>query len=150
MAPMSPKQLAKRIEKLRVKAPLTKSYERSLIARGIWDSKGVWYTTQKEHWLGWLSQYEGPGAYDRKVWRGRSAKFAYNHIGCPPMLLWLAEAGVIPRTQVLAAKRHALSTARTRATHCAVLRSILPWSLIEARLCGSKRNAPDRRIGGSV
>ena len=29
------------------------------------DRDGVWYRTQKEHWLGWLSQYEGPGAYGR-------------------------------------------------------------------------------------
>jgi uncharacterized membrane protein YedE/YeeE len=31
-------------------------------------------------------------AYDRKTWRGRSAKFVYNHIQSPSMLLWLAEA----------------------------------------------------------
>ena len=25
----------------------------------------VWYKTQHEHWLGWLSNYNGPGANNR-------------------------------------------------------------------------------------
>src|ERR1700730_18663876 len=28
------------------------------MARGIWSANGVWYTSQKEHWLGWLSEYD--------------------------------------------------------------------------------------------
>jgi hypothetical protein len=90
---MTPKGFARKIGKLRGTAPITASYERALIARGIWDNHGVWYTSQKEHWIGWLSQYDGPGAYNRKTWKGRSAEFAYNHVRCPPMcyglLRWL-------------------------------------------------------------
>jgi len=60
----------------------------------------VWYTTQKEHWLGWLHEYDGPGAYGRIPGKQRDAKFAYNHIVEPKMLLWLIEAskshGTIP------------------------------------------------------
>lgn len=37
---------------------------------------GVWYTTQKQHWLGWLSEYDGPGAYGRRSGQNRDAKFA--------------------------------------------------------------------------
>ncbi len=88
----------------------------------------------KEHWLGWLSEYDGPGAYGRKSWKGRSAEFVYNHIGCPPMLLWLAEAAGVPKTKVLAAKRSALATGGRRATHCAKIRTAIPWSVIEERL----------------
>src|SRR5258706_9307900 len=55
----------------------------------------------------WLSEYNGPGAYSRKAWRGRSAEFVYNHIGCPPMLLWLAEVTGLPKAKLLAAKRAA-------------------------------------------
>ena len=102
---MTPKSLHRKISKLRVKAPITASYGRALVARGVWDDKGVWYTSQKEHWLGWLSEYDGPGAYNRKSWKGRSAEFVYNHIGCPPMLLWLAEAAGVSKTKVVAAKR---------------------------------------------
>jgi hypothetical protein len=57
--------------------------------------------------MGWLSEYNGPGAYSRKAWRGRSAEFVYNHIGCPPMLLWLAEVTGLPKAKLLAAKRAA-------------------------------------------
>ncbi len=51
----------------------------------------VWYTTQKEHWLGWLGEYDGPGGYGRVPGKKRDAKFAYNHIVNPEMLLWLFE-----------------------------------------------------------
>ena len=34
----------------------------------------VWYHTQKEHLLGWLKAYDGPGAYGRKQWN-RDAQF---------------------------------------------------------------------------
>jgi hypothetical protein len=114
--------------------PLTASYERALIARGIWNNEGVWYSSQKEHWLGWLSEYNSPGAYGRKKWAGRSAEFAYNHVGCPPMLMWLAEAVGVSRTRVIGAKRSALASQKNRASHCAILRREIPWSCIEERL----------------
>lgn len=54
-----------------------------------------WYTTQKQHWLGWLSHYHGPGAYGRKPGLPkRAARFASNHIVCAPMLLWLIKRQV--------------------------------------------------------
>ena len=134
MTAMTPKLLLRKIKTLPVKAPITASYGRALIARGVWDDKRVWYTSQKEHWLGWLSEYDGPGAYDRKNWTGRSAQFVYNHIGCPPMLLWLAEAAGVSRTKVLAAKRSALSSRGNRAKHCATIRAAIPWPVIAERL----------------
>lgn len=53
---------------------------------------GKWYWTQKEHWLGWLGAYYGPGYYNRKDSSRRDAEFAYNHIVEVKMLLWLATA----------------------------------------------------------
>jgi hypothetical protein len=29
--------------------------------------KKAWYRTQKEHWLGWLREYNGPGYYSRQT-----------------------------------------------------------------------------------
>lgn len=29
-------------------------------------SPRAWYDTQKEHWLGWLADYDGPGYYGRQ------------------------------------------------------------------------------------
>jgi hypothetical protein len=84
--------------------------------------------------MGWLSEYDGPGAYGRKSWGGRTAEFVYNHIGCPPMVLWLAEAAGVPKKDLLAAKRFALSGGRNRNSHCALIRRSIPWSTIEKRL----------------
>jgi hypothetical protein len=52
-------------------------------------SDEVWYESQKEHWVGWLFHYNSPGAYGRKVVEGRNAKFVYNHVVCPELLLYL-------------------------------------------------------------
>jgi len=134
MTEMTPKGLARKITKLRATRPITAGYERTLVIRGVWKSEGVWYKSQKEHWLGWLSEYDGPGAYDRKTRRGRSAQFVYNHINCPPMLLWLAEAVAVPKARVLAAKRSALATCKTRGGHCAAIRKIIPWQAIEEQI----------------
>jgi hypothetical protein len=55
----------------------------------------AWYESQKEHWIGWLFHYNVPGAYNRKVTAGRDARFVYNHIVCPGMLTYLADASGI-------------------------------------------------------
>jgi hypothetical protein len=69
------------------------------------ESDRVWYTSppQKEHWLGWLREYDGPGAYSRQN-ADRSAELVYNHIVCPPMVLWLGEASGVPKSKVAEAK----------------------------------------------
>jgi len=134
MVAMTPKNLRARISKLRVAAPVTEGYGRALVAREIWGDKDVWYSSQKEHWMGWLSEYDGPGFYGRKSWSGRTAEFVYNHINCPPMVLWLAEAARVPKKDLLAAKRSALSGRPNRGSHCAVIRKAIPWSIVEEQL----------------
>src|SRR5258708_168047 len=128
---MTPNSLKRKISKLRITAPVTASYGQALIARGIWSGKEVWYSSQKEHWMGWLSEYRGPEYYGGKNWRGRTGEFVYNHINCPPMVLWLAEASGVPRKDILAAKRSALSGGQNRGSHCALIRKAIPWSAIE-------------------
>jgi hypothetical protein len=134
MTEMTPKELASKIKKLKAKPLGATQYERELVARGIWSANGVWYTSQKEHWLGWLSEYDGPGAYDRKTWRGRSAKYIYNHIQSPSMLIWLAEAIGISKAKLKLARCSALSGPHNKASHCAKVRKIIPWQEIEGRL----------------
>jgi hypothetical protein len=134
MVAMTPKALRTKINKLQIAAPVTERYGRALIVLEIWGHREVWYSSQKEHWMGWLSEYDGPGAYGRKSWNGRTAEFVYNHIGCPPMLLWLAEAAGIPKKDLLAAKRSALSGRSNRASHCALIRKAIPWPAVEERL----------------
>jgi hypothetical protein len=54
-------------------------------------SDSVWYESQKEHWIGWLLGYQGPGAYGRKRHDVSDAKSVYNRLVCPEMLLYLAK-----------------------------------------------------------
>jgi len=133
---MTPHQLAARIRNLRETVPITTEFERVLTRRDIWSSSRAWYTTQKEHWLGWLKGYDGEGHYHRKNWL-RSAEFVYNHINCPPMVLWLAEASGAPRAKVAKAKQAALSAKPHLPTQSAAIRRIIPWEMIE--VCLDKR-----------
>ena len=82
---MTPDQLRRRISKLSERQPLTIRLERSL-ATADPSRRPPWYRSQKEHWLGWLREYDGPGYFGRRDW-GRSAEFVYNHVVCPPMVL---------------------------------------------------------------
>jgi hypothetical protein len=132
---MTPQQLAAKIKRCRARLPITDTFERVLRERGRWGRKPVWYGSQKEHWLGWLAEYDGPGYYGRKN-GGQSAEFAYNHIMCPPMLLWLAEASKIARRKVHEAKDAALSARSTLASQCSAIRKSIPWTEIERHLKG--------------
>ena len=82
---MTPDQLRRRISKLSERQPLTIRLERSLATADPF-RRPPWYRSQKEHWLGWLREYDGPGYFGRRDW-GRSAEFVYNHVVCPPMVL---------------------------------------------------------------
>jgi hypothetical protein len=95
-----------------------------------------WYTTQKEHWDGWLREYHGVGAYGRVPGLRRDASFVFNHIVEPEMLLWLiAAAGVGPPT-VESAKR-AASVERALNQKSAVIRRRVPWELVATALVNS-------------
>ena len=95
-------------------------------------SRKVWYSTQKEHWLGWLSQYSGAGAYDRKQ-PGKDAKFAYNHIVNPQMLLWLIEAAGVSEDRVTAAASAAEGGA-TLMQKAGAVRKQVPWAEVAKAL----------------
>jgi hypothetical protein len=95
--------------------------------------RNVWYESQKEHWIGWLFHYNSPGAYGRKVIRGRDAKFVYNHVVCPGLLAYLADTSGVARPLVREAKR----IARSRGTEMAragAIRRVIPWELVQAAL----------------
>jgi hypothetical protein len=127
---MTPLGLARKIRKLRPTPPITLQLERAMKARGRWNTRGVWYQTQKEHWLGWLSEYDGPGYYRRKNHQ-RSAEFVYNHINCAPMVLWIGEASGVPDATVRSASRAALRARPSPAAAAAAVRRVIPWSEIE-------------------
>jgi hypothetical protein len=130
---MTPDELSRKIRKLPEFPSITADFELALKRRGAWGKKPVWYTSQKQHWLGWLSEYHGQGAYGRKYQDG-SAEFAYNHIVCPPVVLWLGEAAGVPKARVIKAKQAALAAASVLAAQSAAIRRTIPWALIEKRL----------------
>ena len=128
---MTPDSLCRGIQRHRVDAPITEDFELALKKRGVRGNDC--YKSQKDHWVCWLSEYGGPGAYRRKP-GDRSAKFAYNRIQCAPMLVWLAEASGVPRTTLRNAVRVALSSGRSSGSQCASIRRIIPWEVIERLL----------------
>jgi len=153
---MTPRALESRIAKLPATPPITDTFERNLRKLRIWGEAPVWYSTQKEHWLGWLKGYSGPGFYERKNWN-RNAEFVYNHIVCPPMVLWLGEASGISPGLVRKAKQAALHAKPNLSAQAAAIRKVIPWGLIEDRLVNSneksslpqptmKRNQESRQV----
>ncbi len=95
----------------------------------------VWYTTQKEHWLGWLREYDGPGAYGRVPGKQRDARFAYNHIVEPKMLLWLIEAAGVSKDLVEATQRASAEGASLMQKSGAI-RRVAPWTVLYDAIWG--------------
>jgi len=93
------------------------------------DSPGVWYRTQKEHWLGWLWEYDGPRTYGRKVTGGRDARFAYNHVVNPQMLFWLVESSGVDSALVAAAGRYE-EAGPSRMGRSEYIRRHVHWGLV--------------------
>ena len=69
---MSPNELLQRITKMRANPSTMRLFERALSKRGYWS--GSSYASQKQHWIAWLSEYNGPGYYGPTDWK-RSAEF---------------------------------------------------------------------------
>jgi len=87
------------------------------------------YHSQKAHWLGWLSKK--PGAkYYRQDAPNRGAKFVYNHIMEPKMLLWLITASGIDNKLIANAQKDS-DNARTMASSCAAIRKVVSWEDLE-------------------
>ena len=125
---MTPSELHKVIIRLDPAGPIHMQLETDLWA-GVGLGK-AWYSSQKEHWLGWLGAYNGPGAYGRANWSNRSAEFVYNHIQCAPMLVWLAEAVGVPSDRLKAACVDVTKSGARYAAQCGAFRRAVPWAKI--------------------
>lgn len=103
-----------------------------------------WYTTQKEHWLGWLGEYHGPGAYGRQTIVKRDARYAYNHIVESKMLLWLIEAAGVRNGLIISARR-ACKEASSLQQKSAAIRKHICWDELETALLSKKKLRNVRR-----
>lgn len=99
---------------------------------------GIWYMTQKEHWLGWLKEYTGPGAYGRKNWK-HDAQFVYNHVVCPEMLLFLIRSLPLHFEKIQWAEE-ACNNAESSMEKVGAIRKIASWKDIESAIWGKRKN----------
>jgi hypothetical protein len=98
------------------------------------------YTTQKDHWLGWLNPEAGTGTYLRRSGSNATARLVYNRIVEPKMLLWLAEAAGVRRDLVLQAK-NAADAVTPMPSKAAAVRKLVPWALVADALIGKVRRS---------
>jgi hypothetical protein len=110
------------------------------------EEPGMWYLTQKEHWLRWLGEYNSRGAYGRLPGRNRDARSAYNHAVNPKMLLWLIPAaGVKP--QLVRAMRRASASVKSMPRQSGAIRRQVPWNIVAAALWGTKTVSSSKKRG---
>lgn len=93
----------------------------------------TWYLTQKEHWRGWFGEYNGRGAYGRMPGRNRDARFVYNHVVNPKMLLWLIPAAAV-KPQLVRAMRRASAGIKSMPRRSGAIRRQVPWPIVVAAL----------------
>ena len=86
----------------------------------------------KQQWIGWLSEYDGPGFYGREN-SNRTARFVFNRLNSPVMILWLAEASGVDEILIRQAARFPTKDT-SKQTQAAAVRSVIGWELVEARL----------------
>jgi len=123
----TPAELRRAIRKLSPASPVTDRFSARWRKQGggQQECKEVWYKTQHEHWLGWLAEYNGPGAYNRKVVK-RSAEYVYNHVVNPQMLAYLAEAAGVHRFLLRKAINEALAKRGSMSAMSSVISRHIP------------------------
>ena len=96
---------------------------------------GKWYSSQQEHWLGYVGYKRALWATQGKNYGLEKAKSHWSRTHCFPMLFWLAEcAGVdsdILASAEVAARRAAAVIGSDHPSHGKAAREVLPWSLIQ-------------------
>ena len=91
------------------------------------------FDERREQWIRWLSEYHTPGYYQRLIVKGRNAKFAYNHVANPKMLLWLIQAAGVSKNLVKLAKFDCNKVVDMH-QQSAAIRKHVPWEALEGPL----------------
>ena len=98
---------------------------RTLKADEPYRRRNGYVATTKDQWLGWLSEYDKPGYYDRKG-TGYDARFAYNHVQTHQVLIWLLGAAGLEAPKLVEAAA-AADVAKSMAQKAASVRKLVPW-----------------------
>lgn len=117
-------EFARLLKALPEHCPISDEYEAATSKPG----PVAWYSSQKEHLIGWFNEADGPGVYNRKTFN-RGARAAYQHFQCAPGLLWLAEALGESRERLQVAANEAIAAGRA-ASQCAAIRRHIPWERV--------------------
>lgn len=88
----------------------------------------------RDGWIRWLSEYDEPGYYKRLAGMNRSAKFAYNHMANPVMLLHLIQSAGVSKDLVKLAERDYARVPENVHTQSAAIRKRVPWEVLERAL----------------
>ena len=129
---MTKRELRARISRMPTRAPRSDKFEKALARRADRRPDG-WFGRQKEHWLGWLNGSSGRGYYGRKSWNV-PAEGVYSRVVNPSMLVWLADAAVVPTPMVTRAMKAALEGGSTMMQQSGSTRRVIPWRTIEEAL----------------
>jgi hypothetical protein len=87
----------------------------------------------RDGWIGWLNDYNNPGPYNRRPNQNHSARFAYNQMTYPAMLIWLIEAADVEKRLVKKAKAESGKFDNMK-TQCGKIRECVPWEVLERAL----------------
>jgi hypothetical protein len=93
------------------------------------------YPSHQDHWVRWLEEYNGPGYYGRQDW-DRDARFVYQHLNNPEMIIWINEAAGEDRATIEEAVAVLRRAGKRRQTTAAAVRAVLPWSRTAELLFG--------------
>jgi hypothetical protein len=92
-------------------------------------SKGG-YDSHKDHWIGWLEEYDGPGYYGRSDWKV-DARTVYQRLNNGRMIVWLNEAaGERPALIKATIKEMNLRGNGRKQTEAKIARAHHPWECI--------------------
>lgn len=101
---------------------------------------------QKEHWLDWLNDYNNNGAYGRTPGQNRDAKWAYNHVVCPELILYLIKAINID-PQLISAADSIYAEDTTMMHKVGEIRKLIPWTLIYETMFANEKPSLLNRLG---
>ncbi|WP_407573060.1 hypothetical protein [Deinococcus altitudinis] len=129
---MTPEELRLVVARLPSRLPLTDELEGRLPGE-IAVKKKAWYSTQKQHLMGWLGEYAQKGAYGRQG-LDHDARHMYTHFQCAPGLLWLAEGVGVPHHLLIQGVEAIHSAGPSGRTQSAAFRRVVGWNEVEAAI----------------
>lgn len=140
---MTPEELRLVVARLPSRLPLTDELEGRRPGE-IAVRRGVWYSTQKQHLLGWLGEYGKEGAYGRQGFN-HDARYMYTHFQCAPGLLWLAEGVEVPHELLIRGVEAIRAAGPAGRTQSAAFRRVVSWNVVEAAIAEKFKDAAVER-----